>query len=59
MERQPNLNDIVFLHEIDKFEKPRFGKIVGFRTPQTAILSTKRGLEEHPIINIHPFICKN
>ena len=56
--RYPELNDIVYLHELSKFEKPRFAKIVGFSSPQTAVLRSKRGLEEHPIINIHPFIFK-
>ena len=53
---EPRVNDIAYIHEANKFQSPRYAKIVGFKSKQTAILLTKKGLEEHPILNLHPFI---
>ena len=52
----PKINDIAYIHEENKFQPPRYAKIVGFKSKQTAITLSKRGLEEHPIINLHPFV---
>ena len=53
---EPRINDLAYIHEENKFQSPRYAKIVGFKSKQTAILLTKKGLEEHPILNLHPFI---
>ena len=55
-ENEPNINDIAYIHEENKFVAPRYAKIVGFKSRQTAITLTKKGIEEHPILNLHPFI---
>ena len=55
-EDEPNINDIAYIHEENKFQSPRYAKIVGFKSKQTAITLSKKGLEEHPIINLHPFV---
>ena len=55
-ENEPKINDIAYIHEENKFVAPRYAKIVGFKSKQTAITLTKKGIEEHPILNLHPFI---
>ena len=55
-EDEPKINDIAYIHEENKFQSPRYAKIVGFKSKQTAITLSKKGLEEHPIINLHPFV---
>ena len=55
-ENEPNINDIAYIHEENKFVAPRYAKIVGFKSRQTAITLTKKGIEEHPILDLHPFI---